>query len=485
MKNFIKIILILILSIIIIYLGFNYDPAINASSLYKVYLNDEVIGVINSKEELENYIDKQCDKYKKKYGVKKVFEPNGLQVKKISTYDNKISTVEEIFNLISEKSSFTISGYEFHIKKDDETTVINVLDEEVFDTAVESIIKSFVGEDIYLSYKEEEQEEIVTTGSLIENIYIDQDITVKKTNISVDEDIYTSSDLLAKYLLFGTTEDQKTYIVKVGDTIEDVAFNNQISIEEFLISNPNFTSSKNLLFPGQQVVIGITNPKIDVVVEEYSVQDMEVKYQTEYQYDENKNSSEEDVIQVGVNGLERVTQRTKIINGVMSYIQPISKEELEPTISEIILKGKKVVSGVGSTRNWLWPTNSGYTITSGWVYRINPITGSREVHQALDIAGTGYGSPIYAVTNGVVSESNYRTQDGNYVCINHNVNNYYTCYAHMSKRAVKVGQIVERGEIIGYVGKTGWATGPHLHYEVWIGKPWYGGYRINPYRMYS
>lgn len=485
MKKTLQIIIFTILSVIVIYLGFNYKSATNASSLYKVYLNDEVIGVISSKDALEDYIDKQCDKYKKQYNVSKVYAPNGLEIKKIATYDNKISSVEDVYKAISQKSSFTILGYEFNIKKEDSETKIYTVDDDVFKTAVESTIKSFVGAEVYEAYKENLQEEITTTGTLIENVYIDEDITVKKTNISVDENIYIDASDLAKFLLFGTTEDQKLYTVKVGDTIEDVAFNNQISVEEFLISNPTFTSSKNLLFPGQQVVIGVTDPKVSVVVEEYSVQDMDVKYQTEYQYDENKNSSEEDILQTGEDGLERVTQRTKIVNGTINYVKPVSNEELKPTINEIILKGKKVVSGVGSSRNWLWPTNSGYTISSGWTFRINPVTGLRENHLALDIAGTGYGSPIYAVTNGVVSESSYRYQDGNYVCLNHNVNNYYTCYAHMSKRNAVVGQIVERGQIIGYVGKTGYATGPHLHYEVWIGKPWYGGYRINPWTMYS
>ena len=77
----------------------------------------------------------------------------------------------------------------------------------------------------------------------------------------------------------------------------------------------------------------------------------------------------------------------------------------------------------------------------------------------------------------------YRYQDGNYVCINHN-NGYYTCYAHMARQAVKVNETVERGQVIGYVGNSGWATGPHLHFEVWIGKPWNGGRRINPWTMY-
>ena len=57
----------------------------------------------------------------------------------------------------------------------------------------------------------------------------------------------------------------------------------------------------------------------------------------------------------------------------------------------------------------------------------------------------------------------------------------------MAKQNVVVGQVVERGEVIGFMGHSGWATGTHLHFEIWVnGKPWTGSaYRINPWKMYS
>ena len=102
------------------------------------------------------------------------------------------------------------------------------------------------------------------------------------------------------------------------------------------------------------------------------------------------------------------------------------------------------------------------------------------MHGGLDISGTGYGSNIYATNNGRVIEAGYHYSYGNHVIINHN-NGYYTLYGHMSRIAVKVGDVVSRGQVIGYVGMTGAATGPHVHYEIWKGCEYC---RINPMSVY-
>lgn len=483
MKKVGLIIGICILSAIVAFLSLGFKKDITPNTYYQVYLKDEIIGVIKSKRELDKYIDNQNNKFKKKFGVDTIYAPSDLITKKIETYDNKVISVAEVYKIISEKEPFTIEGYQFNIKSDDKNLTIYTLSEDIFKEAITNTIKAFINEETYISFTEDNQVEIETTGTKVENIYVDEDITFKKTNISVAEDIYTDVASLSKFLLFGENVEQKDYIVKTGDTISDVAFNNEISISEFLISNPNFKNANNLLFPGQIVKIGITDPQISIVMEEYVVKDQEVTYQTEIQYDANMIKGDYKVLQEGSNGLERIAQRIKYVNGEISYVEPISKTELEPVINEVIIKGEKYVSNVGTLKNWAWPTNSGYMISSDYVYRINPITGWRELHAAIDIAGTGMGSPIYAVTNGVVSEVSYRYQDGNYVCIDHN-NGYFTCYCHMQKQAVTKGQTVTRGQVIGYVGMTGWATGPHVHFEVWVGKPWMGGYRINPWTMY-
>ena len=96
--------------------------------------------------------------------------------------------------------------------------------------------------------------------------------------------------------------------------------------------------------------------------------------------------------------------------------------------------------------------------------RLHPILGYSRPHNGLDFAAP-YRSPIYATGDGVVTLANGGTTYGNVVFINHGYR-FETRYAHMSRFIVKVGDVVKRGQVIGYVGNTGLSGGTHLHYEV-------------------
>lgn len=469
-------------------LGFGYKATPVPNTYYEVYLNDEILGIINSEEELEEYIDENGEYYKEKFDVDKVYAPTGLQIRKITTYSGEVSSVEEIYEKIAEEEPFTVKGYEFVIKTETDseseeevtTQSIYVLDKEVFKNAVEALIITFVGEEEYEAYVDGTQVEIETTGENIEDVYVEEDITVKETNIPVDETIYTDENELANYLLYGENPTVTEYTVQAGDTIENVAFNNKVSSEELLISNSALTSTTNLLYPGQTLRIIETNPQISIVEESYVVEDIESQYTTEERYDDDVVIGQDEVIQEGENGLDRVAQKVKRVNGTINYVDLQSKTVLKESVSEIIVKGNKYVADVGSTTSWGWPTDSGWTLSSGYAWRTSPITGVRELHGGLDISGTGYGSNVYATNNGKVITAEYHYSYGNYVVINHN-NGYYTLYAHMSKLNVSVGDVVARGDVIGYVGMTGAATGPHVHYEIWVGCEYC---RINPMSMY-
>jgi murein DD-endopeptidase MepM/ murein hydrolase activator NlpD len=103
-----------------------------------------------------------------------------------------------------------------------------------------------------------------------------------------------------------------------------------------------------------------------------------------------------------------------------------------------------------------------YSSNFGW--RIDPFTGLRAFHEGMDFMAE-VGEPVHAAAGGVVVYSDFHPQYGNMIEIDHG-NGLSTRYAHMSKRLVKVGDVVLSGEEIGKVGSTGRATGPHLHFEV-------------------
>jgi murein DD-endopeptidase MepM/ murein hydrolase activator NlpD len=104
-------------------------------------------------------------------------------------------------------------------------------------------------------------------------------------------------------------------------------------------------------------------------------------------------------------------------------------------------------------------------IASGFGYRIDPIYKTVKMHAGLDFTAA-QGTPIYATANGVIKTAgNTGNGYGNHVVINHGYG-YETLYGHMVRVKARVGQRVERGDLIGYVGSTGKSTGPHCHYEV-------------------
>ena len=108
-------------------------------------------------------------------------------------------------------------------------------------------------------------------------------------------------------------------------------------------------------------------------------------------------------------------------------------------------------------------------ISSGFSMRVHPVFGTWKKHEGVDMAAP-MGTPIKASGDGVVEFVGTQNGYGNFVVLKH-WSNYSTAYGHMSRFAsgLRRGQKVSQGDVIGYVGTTGWATGPHLHYEFRIG----------------
>lgn len=471
--------------------------------LYRIYLKGKSLGLIESKEELENYIDQEQQELKKRYHVKKVYAPTDLDIVKETTYEQKVKSVEEIYEEIKDTSPFTISGYVIKVKGLDtkneqgktikgKTQEIYVIDKKVFTNSIERTVKSFIPEEDYKNYENDTQQEIEDVGKYIENIYIKNKITIKKDLIPVDKKIYLTEEELSQYLLFGTTEQQKQYTIEIGDTIPDVAFTNKISVQEFLIANPDLQDENSLLSPGQEVTLGILKPQFSVVEQDRVVFHEEKNYSTETRYDNDKYVGWSEVIQAGIKGENKVTQVVYKVNGVVESRTTINTETIKEPVNEIIVKGGKqsLYYGYGSplpyAGEWGWPaTCASISSPFGWRW------GS--LHDGTDIAGCGYGSNIFAAQAGTVVVSEKKEgwyaggygDNGEYIVIDHH-NGYYSLYAHLCPgcRSVRVGDYVEKGQPIGGMGMTGAATGVHLHFAIWYGFPYRGGSPLNAMQFY-
>ena len=115
----------------------------------------------------------------------------------------------------------------------------------------------------------------------------------------------------------------------------------------------------------------------------------------------------------------------------------------------------------------------GARVSSGFGERLHPILGYTRMHQGIDFAAPA-GAPVYAAGDGVVEEIRWAGGYGRWLKIRHGAD-WETGYGHLSRWAVQAGDHVQQGQVVAYVGSTGEATGPHLHYEVMM-----DGRKINP-----
>lgn len=492
----------ILISIMVFFLGVKTKVEGTPKSIYQVYLNGDTIGLIENKQELLDLIDKEQTQIKDKYKVDKVYPPSGLDIQDIVTYDNNISSVNSVYEKIKDKEPFTVSGYEVTITyKEDQNesgndssneevktakkdpVKMHVLNKKDFEDGFYNTIAAFVGSETLDKYKNDTQTEITETGSTIENVYWNEDIKIKKSYISTEEYIYTNSSDISKYLLFGTLKDGSKYIVREGDNITSVAEANNLNVDELLVANPEFTSANVLLTKGQEINTQLINPVVSIVYEEEKVEDVDVPFETEYQDDDTKYRGSNETIQEGENGETRVTEKIQYINGEIQGLYITNKTELVPAVNKIVKRGTKApeYSSGGyefynvsfTNSSWSWPTITPYVITSRFAYRWGSL------HKGIDISGCGYGSPVFAVGDGIVVETGYHSSMGTYVYVQHG-DNYYTQYMHLAKYTVSVGQTVSRGQQVGAMGNSGFSTGTHLHLGVSIGYPYQGGKFVNP-----
>ena len=250
-----------------------------------------------------------------------------------------------------------------------------------------------------------------------------------------------------------------TYTASEGDTVQTVVDSTGTSWDSLAALNPDLTALDEELTEGQEVLIGVSSPELQKVKviqrESYTV---EVPYDTVTTESDEYDFGETVVTSAGENGVQELTQDLVYVDDVVTEVNVVKVETLKEPVTEYVTKGTHLKSGMTAaygSGEWMWPV-PGYTYVSRWM---------SSYHKGADICAP-YGTPIYASDSGVVVTAGYHYSYGNYVVIDHG-NGWRTLYAHMSALGCSVGQAVQRGQVIGYVGSTGNSTGNHCHFEMY------------------
>ena len=445
-------------------------PVTTQNVVYRVYVDEEPIGLITDKSEYDNLVNKQKEELSKKYEKQTVIKsPTNVRLEKevtllpLNTLDS-----QSVLETVAKKANFQVSAYKISINEEqfvveDANVVTNTLLElMVHYTGVEDIQKIM---DI-----ENEITPLTEAGSQYIGAKLLEPVKVETEYANLDGIL--SREETRRMVLYRQTQPQKTVLFNEDSSLWDIATENGLTEEELHLLNPqiNGLSWNELL--GMELDVTPLNPMIIVETEKEKVEITELPYDVEYIDDSTLPKGETVIEQEGQNG--QSLKRLNIVyeNGVQSSLSVVEDSQLSEPVKQIVKRGTKVISGVGSG-NWIWPTTT-RSVTCGYLCYSG--------HYAIDIQAY-IGQPVYAADGGVVISAGYSNGYGNNILIDHK-NGYYTRYAHLNSLNVSAGDSVQGGQTIGEAGNTGNSTGPHLHFEIRPNTGSQPSYAPNPLDFY-
>lgn len=263
-------------------------------------------------------------------------------------------------------------------------------------------------------------------------------------------------------IIHSNSVEEMSYTVQEGDLLSDIAARHGMSEETLLELNPGVDASS--IAAGDVLSVGEAIPLMSIKVTKTEQVTEAIEHDVQYNYSSAYWDGDSFVTTRGADGSKLITYDVVYINGKESERVVTSEEITSEPVTEVITLG---------TRNFILPFPGYKQITSTFGWRT--YKGRADNHTGIDFAGAA-GSKVRASYSGKVIYSGWKGNYGNCVIIDHG-SGYKTLYAHNSRLAVKVGDYVEQGDTISYVGSTGKSSGPHCHFEIII-----NGTPVNPYR---
>lgn len=290
-------------------------------------------------------------------------------------------------------------------------------------------------------------------GAEIKEAVIIEKVEVKESNTSLEE-LSTKEEMIQ--LLCTDVKSETWHEVMAGETLTDISKLYSMTEEDILKKNPNVDKRK--LVVGSKLVIEKEAPILTVKITEKVTYDKVIEHKVEKKDSKEIYEGYTETKQEGKNGKSLITSTITLVNGEQVEEDIIKEEIKSKPVTEIILVGiKERPPSVGSGK-YIWPFESGYTLTSGFKWRWG------RLHQGIDL-GTPVGNNVLAADGGVVTFAGYSGGYGYLIKVDHQ-NGMETRYAHNSQLLVKAGDKVFQGMHIAESGNSGRSTGPHLHFEI-------------------
>lgn len=294
-------------------------------------------------------------------------------------------------------------------------------------------------------------------------------------DIDFREGLYPASSVvtaekLRQMLLYGDSKNPY-YTCSEGDTIRAVAEKNDMTVGKLLEYNPILEGLKvdDELDEGSQIRIAASADILTLKEVKSTVRQEHVDFPVQEFQSEALYSGSKRVLSNGKKGIDQVTYLATYINGELTESTEFSRLNLQKPVAQRMQIGIKPLDEAYTQNTGgmlLWPVIGAHAINSPYGYRWG------KIHQGIDIGmgnapGTSLGKTIIAVASGTVEAAGRYPSYGNFVLINHG-NGLQTAYGHCMDNSLLVvpGQQVVAGQPIAKVGQTGFATGPHLHFEV-------------------
>ena len=444
----------------------------------KIYLRDNLVGVLTSKDKLEKTLkevykaDFEADFPDTSIGLgEDVYTVTEQSYYEYENIDDQLMAYlkdNDLFSVLTNKIEFSNGA------------VIYVKDVDMFTEAREKYLLNFISDSSYQTLKDNKSiTPLSDYGEQDINISVNETMTVTE-GLAAADDILTTEDEIIKFLSYGYDTTEKEYYTTVdGDTVQGVVakVGNNLSAQQLITLNPDvLTSESQVLAAGTKLNITYFDSPINVVVTKERLAEENVyPASTKYIYDQSMVEGQQVVEVQQVVGKRNVRYNDTYTNGILTSGEEVSSVTTVQPVQGVVRVGvgAEVVIDYNSGSGQFWYPVKNPMITCTWYCYSG--------HQAIDVVNR-YDSwgLVYAADAGTVITNEYNYINGNYMIISHG-GGFYTYYGHMRTHGFyEVGETVTQGLAIGNIGMTGYATGPHVHFEIWIGTPYKGGHRVNP-----